>query len=531
MKSLLFKFLVFAALLFSYNSFAQIFFSDNFETGTLQSHWTVLSGPFSRTFNNSGSPEGTFHLVQSGTGAHQTGIMADFAPCTPTSLSYWAKSQGGGADTYLVIGDNNTSSNAGIAFIYFSNGVIRFYNGPVNYEFPFIANTWYQIELKNMNFITKTFDIWINGVQRQTGYAFRSTSSTNVSQIHLYNFASSPGAYDDIILGTLTCLNPENGGEIAADQTICSGDFPASFTSNSAPTGFTGDLEYQWQISTASPTFVDISGAVLATYTYVGTVTQTTWFRRLAKVTCETEWVESNVVQVDVNSRPANPTVATPITVCEGDDVIISATGSGTGDLVFLDNTLTEYARITMGGDPTQTYNAGALMAGAYTFYATEDDGTCSSYPVAIDVTVNPLPSAPTAAGTTICEGESAVLTAVASGTANWYSDVALTNLLATGSEYNTGALTATTDYFVTQTNAVGCESAAISVTVTVDPLPIATLSSVIDDFEDGLPAGIDGDGMLVGFLTWGDNGTTVTITTTSVPDPDPLALPGQSGD
>ncbi|MBE0638103.1 MAG: hypothetical protein IH598_06275, partial [Bacteroidales bacterium] len=166
-----------------------------------------------------------------------------------------------------------------------------------------------------------------------------------------------------ITYGNPTCINPTDGGEIAADQTICSGDVPDPFTSISAPTGEVGTLEYQWQISTASPTFEDILGAVSDTYTHTGTVTQTNWFRRLAKVTCESAWVESNVVQVDV------------------------------------------------------------------------------------------------------------------------------------------------------------------------DPLPIATLSSVIDDFEDGLPAGIDGDGMLVGFLTWGDNGTTVTITTTSVPDTDPLALPGQSGD
>ncbi|MBE0636937.1 MAG: HYR domain-containing protein, partial [Bacteroidales bacterium] len=97
------------------------------------------------------------------------------------------------------------------------------------------------------------------------------------------------------------CANPADGGEIASSQTICIGYVPSSFTSISVPTVFTGDLEYQWQISTVSPIFVDIPGAVSETYTHVGTVTQTTWFRRLVRVTCETAWMESNTLQVDVD--------------------------------------------------------------------------------------------------------------------------------------------------------------------------------------------------------------------------------------
>ena len=97
--------------------------------------------------------------------------------------------------------------------------------------------------------------------------------------------------------------NPADGGEIAANQTVCFNTSPDPFTSSSAPTGFVGDLEYQWQISTSSPTFVDIPDAVSTTYTHVGTVTQTTWFRRLAKVTCESTWVESNTVTVYVPAK------------------------------------------------------------------------------------------------------------------------------------------------------------------------------------------------------------------------------------
>jgi hypothetical protein len=302
------------------------------------------------------------------------------------------------------------------------------------------------------------------------------------------------------------CANPTDGGEIAADQDICSGNGINPFTSTTLPTGHTGTLEYQWQKSTTSAAadFADINGADAATYTETATLTQTTWYRRMAKVTCETEWVESNVVQVVVNPRPANPTVSSPISACEGTNVIISATGSGTGDLVFFNNTFTEIARYTMGGEPTQTFNAGAKAAGSYTYYAAEDDGNCSSNPVAIDVTVNPLPAAPTAAGATICEGESAVLTAVASGTANWYSDAALTNLVATGPVYTTITLTTTTDYYVTNSDANDCESLSITVTVAVEPTPVSgTLTKTPDatnvcegdDVSAILTAGTGGNG------------------------------------
>ncbi|MFN2244404.1 MAG: carbohydrate binding domain-containing protein, partial [Anaerolineae bacterium] len=60
-----------------------------------------------------------------------------------------------------------------------------------------------------------------------------------------------------------------------------------------------------------------------------------------------------------------------------------------------------------------------------------------------------------------------------------------------------------------------------------------AVMVDMVDDFESGLPSGIDGDGIPIGFYTWGDtwNGTTVNISTVTVPDTDPMALPGQTGD
>ena len=127
-------------------------------------------------------------------------------------------------------------------------------------------------------------------------------------------------------------INPTNGGQIAASQVVCIGDVPTPFTSVSPASGFVGDLEYQWQISTVSPTFDDIPGAVFETYTHFGTVTQTTWFRRLAKVECESEWVESNLLQINVLQIADQSVTANPEVICfnTSGEVIIGSSQAGT---------------------------------------------------------------------------------------------------------------------------------------------------------------------------------------------------------
>ena len=54
-------------------------------------------------------------------------------------------------------------------------------------------------------------------------------------------------------------------------------------------------------------------------------------------------------------------------------------------------------------------------------------------------------------------------------------------------------------------------------------PLAIPTL--IVDDFEDGLPSGADGDGNTIGFFTFSD-GSPVSITTTNTP---PTPVPGSA--
>jgi beta-glucanase (GH16 family) len=90
----------------------------------------------------------------------------------------------------------------------------------------------------------------------------------------------------------------------------------------------------------------------------------------------------------------------------------------------------------------------------------------------------------------------------------------------------------------LTLSDPVDVELGAISqATLTIQdnevPDACGLMADIVDDFESGLPSGEDAYGNGIGFVTWGDfwTGTTVEITTTLVPDSDPLARPGQAGD
>ncbi len=95
----------------------------------------------------------------------------------------------------------------------------------------------------------------------------------------------------------------------------------------------------------------------------------------------------SSNVSVTVNAIPAVPSVVTPLTVCPGSDVILSATGSGVGNIIFYDNAMVQLTSVAMP-PATSTFNAGALANGTYMFSATEENGGCESTFVTINVTV-----------------------------------------------------------------------------------------------------------------------------------------------
>ena len=161
-----------------------------------------------------------------------------------------------------------------------------------------------------------------------TVQVFEYNGGAGSEQYTMFPYIDNPNNW------SFTCNNPANGGVIAANQTICVNTAAAPFTNVSLPpTPYDGTLEYQWRISTNGSAFSDISGATGTDYTYSGLINVPTWFRRMAKVTCESNWVSSNVLEINLEQPSLSGSLAkTPnqAAVCQGAPVSASLTaGSG----------------------------------------------------------------------------------------------------------------------------------------------------------------------------------------------------------
>jgi hypothetical protein len=164
---------------------------------------------------------------------------------------------------------------------------------------------------------------------------------------------------------------------------------------------------------------------------------------------------------VTVGTTPTlNLNVGTP-SICEGDAASLSATPSASGGTYLW----------SPGGETTSSITPSPLTTTNYTVEYTLNG--CTSLPQNGTVTVTPAPTV-TTANESICEGESATLTATPSlsgGTYLWLPGGATTASV-------TVSPSATTNYAVVYTLS-GCSSAPEVSIVTVNPLPVTSVSVI----------------------------------------------------
>jgi gliding motility-associated-like protein len=253
-------------------------------------------------------------------------------------------------------------------------------------------------------------------------------------------------------------VTPTPAAPTATGTTICSGS--TATISATAPGG-----SYEWY-SAAS------GGILLATATSFTTPVLTTTTTYYVQTTVSGCTGPRTAVTVTANPIPAAPTALSP-TICSGSTATVTATAPG-GAYQWYD--------AATGGTllaSTAAYTTPALTA-TTTYYVQTTVGGCTGPRTAVTVTVNPIPLAPTAVGTTICQGTSATLSATApGGTYNWFVAPTGGTTLFTGANYTTPILSVTTTYYV-QTTVGGCISPRSAVTVTVTPTPAAPTAAGI---------------------------------------------------
>lgn len=238
----------------------------------------------------------------------------------------------------------------------------------------------------------------------------------------------------------------------ATATTFCAGD---SVVMN-ANTG-TG-LTYQWKKDGAT-----ISGATSSTYAakiggnYTVVVTNSSG--------CSTT---SSATSVTVNALPsATITPASATTFCQGGSVVLNAnTGVGLSYVWTKDGSV-------ISGATSSSYTASST--GSYIVTVTNGSG-CSATSSATLVTVNSLPDATISASgaTTICAGNSVTLSVanVATSTYQWKKD----GVNISGANSASYIATVTANYTVTVTSSSGCTVTSAATSVTVNPLPSASI-------------------------------------------------------
>ena len=262
----------------------------------------------------------------------------------------------------------------------------------------------------------------------------------------------------------------------SATQTICGGSLAEPYLLNPSNSNST----YQWSLSGGGA----LNGTTTDSITVDWGLVAGTYI--LTLVETDVNGCTGAPVTVDVTLIVAT-TSTTAYTACDtylwnGTTYTSSGTYTySTTNSLGCDSTAT--LNLTINNATTSTTTSTACdtylwngttytSSGTYTYSTTNSLGCDST--ATLSLTINQALSPPLAISSTACSG-SAVPDLTATGlNLNWYSDIALTSLVATGSSFST-AQTAVGIYvyYVTQTGANTCESTATTVNLQIYALPV----------------------------------------------------------
>lgn len=234
-------------------------FFDGFEDGTYN-NWNVVG---SNNYQVITSNPATGNYCLAITGSPSSGLEHTFTPDTIDYFSIKLRSDDvSGTSNYCYVGD--ASYNWGIGYIY-HNGSNQYIVGGSNNIGHTITNQWTFIEFKNINYSSKTFDVYADGNLIYTSMGFNNTSVNGMSEINLFNYdASYTGYYDDIQVGSNVLSNwitiPTTDTLVAANDSVVS--YLTLDASNLYTGTYLDTLIFNSNDTSNSPLFLPISFTV-----------------------------------------------------------------------------------------------------------------------------------------------------------------------------------------------------------------------------------------------------------------------------
>jgi len=289
---------------------------------------------------------------------------------------------------------------------------------------------------------------------------------------------------------------PITANTITANQSICYNTTPA-LLNGSTPAGADGNYNYQWQSSTDNgANWNTISGATSINY-QAAVLTITTQFRRIV-TTALCNGAQQNISNtVTISVSPQNTNVVTSAsagTICTGTTFTYHPTARVAGTSF----TWTSSASANITGNSASgsgdindvLTNTNPTNNGMVTYTITPSNNGCPGTPFTLTVTVTPRPVITVNnTSNTICSGQPTgiAFTSNINGTLFQWTTSASPGIYSNSSQAqpvvasriddvltNTSATTAgTATYQITPIGPTGCPGTPVTVTITVQPLPV----------------------------------------------------------
>jgi trimeric autotransporter adhesin len=335
------------------------------------------------------------------------------------------------------------------------------------------------ITYKNNNGCSQTATFTVNALPTISGTLSTTISSTSTltgsgtahpttpwtSSSTAIATVSSTGVVTGVSGGTTTITYKNSlGCEKSVTFTVLSGGtisgvLSACVGATSTLTGAgTPHATTPWTSSSTS--VATVSGTGVVTGVAAGTCT----------ITYKNNLGVDDIVTFTVYATPTAPTVSTPVTYCQGATALaLTATKSSASDTLL-------WYTVASGGTATTTAPTPSTAAAGTTNYYVSEKNTsnCESSRTLIAVTVNAAAAAPAfTSPVTYCQDATSVSALSATGTSiKWYT-------VATGGTASTTAPTPSsttpgiTNYYVTQSTGLGCETYPRSfIEVVINPKP-----------------------------------------------------------
>ena len=328
----------------------------------------------------------------------------------------------------------------------------------------YVGNLQWQFSSNNIN--------WTN-IPNQTSSTLSSGAIGSLANSTYYRVMvmSEPctPVYSNVILITVTPSS--NPGTITSNQTICTGSAPANLISNN----MNGLLQWQYASNIAGP-WTNIAGAnsSILTSGQMGALTTTRYYR-LVSTNGSCPSAASNIVTITVSPQSNAGSISGPSYVCPGSSVNALQLLGNIGNVQWLVSTNINGPYTVIPNATSNSLVYGPINQSTY-FQASSTSLGCATV-TSSTFAVNPynLPIINPGQNQTICNGQTATLTASGATTYIW------SNQLNGSTIGNTSSIQVSpqqnTTYNVIGTDNNGCSNSS-SVTVSVNPLPTATLSN-----------------------------------------------------